>query len=64
VNKTNAPRYIVCTLGMEGKNMGQKMLVANATNVVVTYMQLLHGTYAIKNNILIIYINNIISNKC
>jgi hypothetical protein len=54
----------VCTLGMEGKNMGQKKLVANATNVVVTYMQLLHGTYAIKNNILIIYINNIISNKC
>jgi hypothetical protein len=32
---------------MEGKKYGIKKLVANATNVVATYMQLLHGTYAI-----------------
>ncbi len=48
VNKTNALTYIVCTLGMEGKKkFGIKKLVASATNVVATYMQLLHGTYAI-----------------
>jgi len=37
----------VCTLGIEGKKFGIKKLVASATNVVATYMQLLHGTYAI-----------------
>jgi hypothetical protein len=37
----------VCTLGIKGKKYGIKKLVANATNVIVTYMQLLHGTYAI-----------------
>jgi len=37
----------MCTLGMEGKKYGIKKLVANAINVVATYMQLLHGTYAI-----------------
>jgi len=30
----------VCTLGMEGKKYGLKKLVASATNVVATYMQL------------------------
>ncbi len=39
--------YIVCRLGMEGKKYGIKKLITSATNVVVTYMQLLHGTYAI-----------------
>jgi hypothetical protein len=33
---------------MEGKKFGIKKLVASATNVVATYMQLLHGTYAIQ----------------
>jgi hypothetical protein len=47
VDKTNASTYIVCTLGMEGKKYGLKKLVASATNVVATYMQLWHGTYAI-----------------
>jgi len=37
----------VCTLEMESKKYGIKKLVANANNVVVTYMLLLHGTYAI-----------------
>jgi hypothetical protein len=37
----------VCTLGMEGKKYEIKKLVANATNVIVTYVQLLHDTYAI-----------------
>jgi hypothetical protein len=32
---------------MEGKKYRINKLIANATNVVVTYMQLLHGTYAI-----------------
>jgi hypothetical protein len=47
VNKTNAPIYRLCPFGMEGKRYGIKKLVANATNVVATYMQILHGTYAI-----------------
>ncbi len=47
VNKTNAPIYRLCTFGMEGKKYGIKKLVANATNVVATYMQILHGNYAI-----------------
>jgi hypothetical protein len=32
---------------MEGKKYGIKKLATNATNVMATYMQLLHGTYAI-----------------
>ncbi len=40
MNKTNAPTYIMCTLGMEGKKYGIKKLVTNATNVVATYRQL------------------------
>jgi hypothetical protein len=32
---------------MEGKKHGIKKIVANATNVVATYIQLLHGTHAI-----------------
>jgi len=32
---------------MEGKKYGIKKLITSATNVVVTYKQLLHGTYAI-----------------
>ncbi len=47
VNKINALSYITCTLGMEGKKYGIKKLVVSVTNVVATYMQLLHGTYAI-----------------
>ncbi len=47
VNKTNAPIYRLCTFGMEGKRYGIKKLVANASNVVATYMQTLHGTYFI-----------------
>jgi hypothetical protein len=47
VNKTNAPIYRLCTFGMEGKRYGIKKLVANASNVVATYMQTLHSTYFI-----------------
>jgi hypothetical protein len=47
VNKTNALIYILCTLGIQGKKYGIKNLVASATNVVTTYMQILHATYAI-----------------
>ncbi len=47
MNKINALSYITCTLGMEGKKYGIKKLVVSVTNVVATYMQLLHGTYAI-----------------
>jgi hypothetical protein len=32
----------VCTLGIDGKKYGIKKLVANATNVLTTYMQILH----------------------
>jgi hypothetical protein len=39
--------YIVCTFGMHDKIYGIKKLVASETNVVATYMQLLHATYAI-----------------
>jgi hypothetical protein len=47
VNKTNALNYIVCTFGNQGKKYGIKDSIANATNVVATYMQILHATYAI-----------------
>jgi hypothetical protein len=47
VNKSNAPTYIMCTFGMDLKKYGIKKLIASATNVIATYMQLLCGTYAI-----------------
>ncbi len=47
VNKTNAPIYIVCTLGMQRQNIWDKNLVASVTSVITTYMQILHATYAI-----------------
>jgi hypothetical protein len=40
VNKTNAFIYIVCTLGIHGKKYGIRNLVAIATNVIATYMQI------------------------
>jgi hypothetical protein len=40
VNKSNALIYIVCTFGIHGKKYGIKNLVASATNVVATYMQI------------------------
>jgi hypothetical protein len=47
VNKTNAPIYIVCTIGIQGKKYGINKLVTNATNVIATNMELLYDTYAI-----------------
>jgi hypothetical protein len=47
VNKTNAPIYIMCTFGMQGQKIWDKNLVASATSVITTYMQILHATYAI-----------------
>jgi hypothetical protein len=38
VCKSNALTYMVCTFGIQGKIYGIKNLVANATNVVATYM--------------------------
>jgi hypothetical protein len=40
VKKSNAHTYIVCTLEIHGKKYGIKYLVANATNVVTTCMQI------------------------
>jgi hypothetical protein len=40
VNKSNALSYIVCTLGIHGKKYGIKISIANATDVVATYMQI------------------------
>jgi hypothetical protein len=37
----------MCTFGMKSKKYGIKKLIASATNVIATYMQLLRGTYAI-----------------
>jgi hypothetical protein len=36
----------VCTLGIHGEKNGIKILVANATNVIATYMKILHANYA------------------
>jgi hypothetical protein len=47
LNKTNALSYIVCIFGNQGKIYGIKDSIANATNVVATYMQILPATYAI-----------------
>jgi hypothetical protein len=47
VNKTNAFTYIVCTLGIKSEKYAMKNLVACVTNVVTTYTQILHATYAI-----------------
>jgi hypothetical protein len=40
VNKSNAFTYIMCTLGIHGKKYGMKNSIANAINVVATYMQI------------------------
>jgi hypothetical protein len=40
VNKPNALTYIKCTFGNHGKKYGIKNSVANATNVITTYMQI------------------------
>jgi len=47
VNETNALTYKVCTLGIQSKRYKINNLVVSVTNVVTTYMQLLHVTYAI-----------------
>jgi hypothetical protein len=47
VNKTNEFSHIMCTLGIQGKKYGIKKFIASATNVIATYMQTLHVTYAI-----------------
>jgi hypothetical protein len=39
-NKSNALTYITCKFGIHGKKYGIKNSVANATNVVATYMQI------------------------
>jgi hypothetical protein len=51
VNKTNALTYIMCTLEMEGKKYGITKLVASATNVVATYMQLNIASYLCHTNL-------------
>jgi hypothetical protein len=40
VNKSNAITCIMCTFGIHGKKYEIKKLVANATNVVATYVQI------------------------
>jgi len=47
VNKTHEFTYIVCALGIQGKKYWIKKSIASATNVIATYMQILHVTYAI-----------------
>jgi hypothetical protein len=39
----------MCTFGIYSEKHGIKKLVANATNVVATYMQIPHATYATLN---------------
>jgi hypothetical protein len=61
----------VCTLGIQGKKYGIKKSIASATNVIATYMQIIHVTYAIlpyftyllTNHKYIIIINNIMKMK-
>jgi hypothetical protein len=40
VNKSNAFTYKVCAIGIHGKKYGIKNSIANATNVVATYMEI------------------------
>jgi hypothetical protein len=40
VNKSNTLTYVVCTFGIHGKTYGIKNSIANATNVVATYIQI------------------------
>jgi hypothetical protein len=47
VKETNEFIYIVCTFGIQSEKYGIKKSIANATNVIATYMQILHVTYAI-----------------
>jgi hypothetical protein len=42
MNETNEFIYIMCTLGIQDKKYGIKKSIANATNVIATYMQILH----------------------
>jgi hypothetical protein len=50
VNKTHAFSYIMCTFGIKGKRCWIKNLVASATNVITTHMQILHVIYSILAN--------------
>jgi hypothetical protein len=40
LNNSKALTYITCTLEIYGKKYGIKNSIANATNVVATYMQI------------------------
>ncbi len=47
VNKTNAFTYMVCTVGIKSKKYVVKNLFTSVTNIVATYTQILHATFAI-----------------